>query len=183
MTYLRTVLGLAVVLFHIVLVSAAPTQVPRPTTFNQSIDDQIKKKMEYTYKLFQYGLVLRVMKDEVMTRLSDVKDDLKKVEFLEKNKTISDIIFGDVMKKDFWIDRDMSVMKKEIKKEFNNATLTDKQVNKIYSKIMTKLRRKTKSEINLAIRELKRGLRSTPYHFVCQTVDYEDTFSTTPYAS
>uniref|UniRef100_A0A8D8QZT3 Uncharacterized protein n=1 Tax=Cacopsylla melanoneura TaxID=428564 RepID=A0A8D8QZT3_9HEMI len=171
MIYLKTIylLCFGIMLLHVVLVSATPTQVPRPAQVKQSIDDQIKKTMDYTYKLFEYGLVLRVMKDEVMTRLYHVKDDLKKVEILEKNKTIPDIIFGAVMKNDFWIDRNMTVLKKDIKRDFNNGTLTKKEVEKVYSKLMTKLRRKTKSEINLAIKGLKKGLRSTPYHFLCQT--------------
>ncbi|KAL1454355.1 hypothetical protein WDU94_010624 [Cyamophila willieti] len=144
-----------------------------------SIDDQIKKSLVSFDTLFKSGIVRGFIQHKI-TRILYEKNTTTKNEgvyfrekyyhskFLKEDKIIPQKLLDEVMKEALLIGTDKSKieMKNEIKKEFNNGTLTDVEVDNVLRKILVILREKTKKQINKYVDEhINKELHELMLHF------------------
>uniref|UniRef100_A0A8D8R3Z5 Uncharacterized protein n=2 Tax=Cacopsylla melanoneura TaxID=428564 RepID=A0A8D8R3Z5_9HEMI len=152
MSSLRAIisLGVMLMLFTVLQVSAAPMSESSSAT--PSMDDQIKKKLEPIELLFQYGMVRNILKEIISKQIAD--DQAKNI---TKDPNFPERILDIVMKENTWMEGNRYTLKRELKKDFNNGTLTNEEVEKVFAKMLDILTEKTKVEIGKALEELRYG--------------------------
>uniref|UniRef100_A0A8D8YRH7 Uncharacterized protein n=2 Tax=Cacopsylla melanoneura TaxID=428564 RepID=A0A8D8YRH7_9HEMI len=168
MTFLTTsACCLGVMLCAVVLVLV----VPQPSF--PSIDDQIKKSLEPFDMLYRVGIVRDKIQQRT-TRILHAKYPTNEALFFEEryyhskyykeDNRLPQMVLDAVMKDSLLLgtEKIKMEMRNEIKREFNNGTLTDVAVQEVLSKILRKLRAKTKNELKKYINEVvKKDIKDT----------------------
>ncbi|KAL1454354.1 hypothetical protein WDU94_010623 [Cyamophila willieti] len=162
MTSQRTFVSLSIILFAAVLIFA---ESQKPYT---SINEQIKKSLLPFDMLYRVGIVRDILDEKIMKILRE--DHAKHAtnhtepfyeshqarQYLRKDKSFPKRVVEEVMKDSLFLGTNESMikMKDEIKSNYNNGTLTDVQVDTVFTKIVTKLKKKTQNEAKKYLNKL-----------------------------
>uniref|UniRef100_A0A8D8SBV2 Uncharacterized protein n=1 Tax=Cacopsylla melanoneura TaxID=428564 RepID=A0A8D8SBV2_9HEMI len=130
--------------------------VPQPSF--PSIDDQIKKSLEPFDMLYRVGIVRDKIQQRT-TRILHAKYPTNEALFFEEryyhskyykeDNSLPQMVLDAVMKDSLLLgtEKIKMEMRNEIKRDFNNGTLTDAEVDNILQKILNILREKTQDEL------------------------------------